>query len=185
MDSESQKKKPLLAKNISDYWITLFFLFGGLILLAVSILGEWDWFWISPYRGYSLPIFIIFIYFWLKALVIDFLRIKQAGAENRTVAIRMPGFVFWAYGLQLITILVINSSIYRFYPTDIQDLLYYKYSVITWLILEIITSIIYKLKFSSQLEETKNIEYGVVGDIVRAYIIFGIYMALELVISFF
>jgi hypothetical protein len=86
---------------------------------------------------------IVFIYFFLKALVVDIVRIK-----NRQ-SVSVPGFVYWAYGLQYAGLWMANDLLYNNLtarlspdPHIIRTYLLYQNPLYFWLAVEVVTSVL-------------------------------------------
>lgn len=90
------------------------------------------------------PIIFAAIYLWLMAVIEDFLRI------NKQISLTMPATVFIMYALEWTTIWMVNNLLYNNIatlgkPSQLRSFLLFKYPVIFWVILDILSLTIFNL----------------------------------------
>lgn len=163
--------------QFSDYFITAVVFCTGVVFFAHGFSEP------RPFsqllKGFfATPAYFIF-YLWAKAIFVDVVRI------HRKEKVKMPGYVFIAYGFQFMVFWMIKDLMYDPFSTrPLEEYFYYQNPLLFWLIFEIFTSfILLPLKLSKR--DDKNTESFLSIDMFRALTLFLVFVLVNAFLSFF
>ncbi|KKP69646.1 hypothetical protein A2X44_03770 [candidate division CPR3 bacterium GWF2_35_18] len=142
-------KKNNFIKEISELYITIFFFLFGLISIVILII-------VVPFSQptdfiFNNPLFLVALYLWIKALVIDTVRIRA-----REI-LKMPGTVYFIYLMQFFVFLVIYL---------IQGV-----NNLGWSLAELISSVIL-ITFGIKKIKSDTTQWLITEDTIRFFLIF-------------
>jgi hypothetical protein len=174
--------RQLLQFRISDYAITGFFFFLGVLFTL------WMFF-ASPatvafFQAFTHPLIATLYYFWLKALILDTKRIMtHEDATNY-----MPGLIYWFYGLAWFATWAIDDLAFSnaqlrslvTTTTGFTTSLYFSHRELLFLALDFLATILI-YPFRLKLIGKENISKYVVMDVLKYLVIFGIFTFIVLI----